>query len=589
LILFCFISLVGAASAEDTSNNELVRYDASIDMSEMETSSAVEVSSLNSNSNDMPNVVSNVNDTAERESQNSVLGSSLDESDGILSASHDLSGSTLQEIQNYLNSGSVAEGDTIYLGNQTWTSGNWGPWDGNQVVKVNIPNLIISGGTSDNPSSFATLSAGSKIFQLNAPGITLTNILFTNTGDAPQCAVNIQASDCTIENCVFDNCRNQNGGAIQASQAASNTVIDNCNFTNCQAIWSSSGGAIYYQGSDFISTLNEQYRGHELLFEFSNKHFYNNQIITHGIELDKNVINNFPWPNKDIPTFFYNIKEKEKKENTSFYNEKEILYIYDIVQKLIKAGVKVKDIGIITPYNAQKFKLYEKFYKDVYNELKIESVDGFQGLENDYIIISTVRSNPKGEIGFLCSAKRTNVALTRARKGVIILGNIECLSKRHGIWRDLISFYKSKNLIVQGPLSKLEIIPKDEIIINDIDSDDDKDDEDIINWKKNKENKKCKVDVDDDYPKCWDPAPGPEENEIEEEYYNNDSINENENNNDSDNDYYLIGHKSTEAEEKEKEDEKKEEIKINNKKCKNKDKSKNKEKDSEKEDETGNE
>ena len=340
----------------------------------------------------------------------------------------------------------------------------------------------------------------------------------------------------------------------------------------------------YYQGSDFISTLNEQYRGHELLFEFSNKHFYNNQIITHGIELDKNVINNFPWPNKDIPTFFYNIKEKEKKENTSFYNEKEILYIYDIIQKLIKAGVKVKDIGIITPYNAQKFKLYEKFYKDVYNELKIESVDGFQGLENDYIIISTVRSNPKGEIGFLCSAKRTNVALTRARKGVIILGNIECLSKRHGIWRDLISFYKSKNLIVQGPLSKLEIISKDEIIINDIDSDDDEDDEDIINWKKNKENKKCKVDVDDDYPKCWDPAPGPEENEIEEEYDNNDSINENENNNDSDNDYYLIGHKSTEAEEKEKEDEKKEEIKKNNKKSKNKDKSKNKEKDSEKED-----
>ena len=253
-MLFCLISLVGAASAEDTSNNELVRYDASIDMSEMETSSAVEVSSLNSNSNDMPNVVSNVNDTAERESQNSVLGSSLDESDGILSASHDLSGSTLQEIQNYLNSGSVAEGDTIYLGNQTWTSGNWGPWDGNQVVKVNIPNLIISGGTSDNPSSFATLSAGSKIFQLNAPGITLTNILFTNTGDAPQCAVNIQASDCTIENCVFDNCRNQNGGAIQASQAASNTVIDNCNFTNCQAIWSSSGGAIYYQGSDLTVT-----------------------------------------------------------------------------------------------------------------------------------------------------------------------------------------------------------------------------------------------------------------------------------------------------------------------------------------------
>jgi regulator of nonsense transcripts 1 len=77
----------------------------------------------------------------------------------------------------------------------------------------------------------------------------------------------------------------------------------------------------YYKGSSFISNLNEQYRMHSTLYEFSNKHFYDNMMKTHGeIQLDENVKNNFPWPNKDIPTFFYNNVETEKIENYSYYN-----------------------------------------------------------------------------------------------------------------------------------------------------------------------------------------------------------------------------------------------------------------------------
>ena len=146
----------------------------------------------------------------------------------------------------------MVAGDTIYLGNQTWNSGNWGPWDANQVVKVNIPNLIISGGTSGSPNDFATISAGSKIFQLNAPGITLKNIAFTNTAQGPCCAVNIQESDCKVTNCNFDNCQNRHGGAIYSSIDASNTLIENCNFTNCQAIWSTNGGAASLSGDNTV-------------------------------------------------------------------------------------------------------------------------------------------------------------------------------------------------------------------------------------------------------------------------------------------------------------------------------------------------
>ena len=228
----------------------------------------------------------------------------------------------------------------------------------------------------------------------------------------------------------------------------------------------------YYKGSDFISMLTEQYRMHSSLYEFSNKHFYDGKMTTHGeIQLDENVKNNFPWPNKEIPTFFFDVKGNELKESTSFYNEKEMYHIFGIVMKLKKIGIDVENIGIITPYNSQKLKLqYDKFPKE--EKLRIESVDGFQGMEKDYIIISTVRSNSKGKIGFLSSAKRLNVALTRARKGVFILGDVECLSKRHGIWRDLVKFYKGKKLIVKGErLDKIEIMPDKEINIGELEDD----------------------------------------------------------------------------------------------------------------------
>ena len=229
----------------------------------------------------------------------------------------------------------------------------------------------------------------------------------------------------------------------------------------------------YYKGSDFISTLTQQYRMHSTLYEFSNKHFYDNKMETVGeIELNEDVKNKFPWPNKEIPTFFHHNIEPEKKENYSYYNENEIFTIFGIIYKLEKIGVPMKDIGIITPYNAQKLKLqFDKFNQKKYDDLQIESVDGFQGMEKEYIVISTVRSNLSGGIGFVSSPKRLNVSLTRAKRGVIIVGNAECLSKRNGIWRDLIAFYKSKNLIFKGPLSNLEPVSDDDLHFDEIPED----------------------------------------------------------------------------------------------------------------------
>ena len=232
-----------------------------------------------------------------------------------------------------------------------------------------------------------------------------------------------------------------------------------------------------YQGSPFISTLNEQYRMHEFLYRFPNEHFYENKMITRAQnQLDESVMKNFPFPDKTIPSLFYHHTMEEKKENSSYYNENEINKVKNFVRLLVRAGVKPKDIGIITLYNAQKFRLIEEFAKDKrYIDLKISSIDGFQGMEKDYIIISTVRSNDLGMLGFAKNQKRVNVALTRARKGLILVGNCKCFSKRPNIWRDFISFYYSKKLIVKGDLSDLETVEKEEILLkaeNEIENDD---------------------------------------------------------------------------------------------------------------------
>lgn len=106
-----------------------------------------------------------------------------------------------------------------------------------------------------------------------------------------------------------------------------------------------------------------------------------------------------------------------------------------IVTKFFKSGVIPAQIGVITPYEGQRSFIvnYMQFNgslkKDLYKEVEVASVDAFQGREKDYIILSCVRSNEHQGIGFLSDPRRLNVALTRAKYGVVILGNPKVLSK----------------------------------------------------------------------------------------------------------------------------------------------------------------
>lgn len=106
-----------------------------------------------------------------------------------------------------------------------------------------------------------------------------------------------------------------------------------------------------------------------------------------------------------------------------------------IVTKFFKSGVVPSQIGVVTPYEGQRSYIvnYMQFNgtlkKDLYKEIEVASVDAFQGREKDYIILSCVRSNEHQGIGFLNDPRRLNVALTRAKYGVVILGNPKVLSK----------------------------------------------------------------------------------------------------------------------------------------------------------------
>ena len=106
-----------------------------------------------------------------------------------------------------------------------------------------------------------------------------------------------------------------------------------------------------------------------------------------------------------------------------------------VVTKLMKTGVKPHQIGVITPYEGQRVYVvqYMQFNggmsQKLYEQLEVASVDAFQGREKDFIILSCVRSNEHQGIGFLNDARRLNVALTRAKYGVIIIGNAKVLSR----------------------------------------------------------------------------------------------------------------------------------------------------------------
>ena len=193
-----------------------------------------------------------------------------------------------------------------------------------------------------------------------------------------------------------------------------------------------------------VTLLRIQYRMNEDIMRFSSNYFYDGQVESAPevkfrsiLDLDKAI----EWSPLGCG---------EASDGLSFVNKTEALLTLDVLQQYFERIGKQRllderiDVGIISPYRAQvqllrRLLMKREYFKPFRRQISVNTVDGFQGQERDVIVISMVRSNDTGQIGFLRDLRRMNVAMTRARMKLIILGDPKTLT-RHPFYRQLWNF-----------------------------------------------------------------------------------------------------------------------------------------------------
>jgi len=205
-----------------------------------------------------------------------------------------------------------------------------------------------------------------------------------------------------------------------------------------------------------VSLLQVQYRMNERIMRFSSDYFYGGKVQSAPSVKARTILDH----DMDAPVVWVNTEgmdcnEEFIQESFGRINKPEanlcIQHLKDYYLKIGKAKILEEhvDVGIISPYKAQVHYLRHRiksdpFFKPYRHLISINTVDGFQGQERDVIIISLVRANENGEIGFLRDLRRMNVAMTRARMKLIILGDASTLTK-HPFYKKLYDSIEGQN------------------------------------------------------------------------------------------------------------------------------------------------
>jgi superfamily I DNA and/or RNA helicase len=187
--------------------------------------------------------------------------------------------------------------------------------------------------------------------------------------------------------------------------------------------------------------LREQYRMSAELMAFPNRTMYGGELRAHpsvagrtlGEVLTPGVTIDAP-PRLFLDTAGKGFDEQQEAGTGSLFNDGEASLIAARVAELLAAGLPAAELAVITPYSAQAARLRERLEVP---DLEIDTVDAFQGREKDAVLISLVRSNADGQVGFLTELRRMNVALTRARRHLFVVGDSATLSG-HPYYRELI-------------------------------------------------------------------------------------------------------------------------------------------------------
>jgi superfamily I DNA and/or RNA helicase len=201
------------------------------------------------------------------------------------------------------------------------------------------------------------------------------------------------------------------------------------------------------QGDVVTRRLTVQYRMHEAIMRFSSEAFYEGELEADPLVRDHRLAD-LPGVGADAmtlePLHFLDtagagFDERPEPDGDSLYNPEEAELVCRRVRALLEAGLPAGDLAVIAPYSAQVRLLREQLAVE---GLEIDSVDGFQGREKEAVVISLVRSNAAGEIGFLADVRRMNVALTRARRKLVVVGDSATLAA-HPFYQRLIGYFEA--------------------------------------------------------------------------------------------------------------------------------------------------
>ena len=201
-----------------------------------------------------------------------------------------------------------------------------------------------------------------------------------------------------------------------------------------------------------VVLLEEQYRMHEMIMGYSSSTFYDDRLKAHASVARHLLFNN------DNPLVFVDTAGcgfDEKTEQTSTYNPEEAAFLFRHLTQLVSSldshykPENFPSIAIISPYKQQIDTLKQQFLSSpalqpYEHKIAINTIDSFQGQERDIVYISMTRSNPDNRIGFLSDIRRMNVAMTRARKKLVVIGDSATLSQ-FDFYNNFISWAQDRN------------------------------------------------------------------------------------------------------------------------------------------------
>lgn len=231
--------------------------------------------------------------------------------------------------------------------------------------------------------------------------------------------------------------------------------------------------------------LDIQYRMHPAIASYPSVASYGGRLRSGISGQKRRAPQGIAWPIPEAPVTFLPVEGKETSEGTSWLNETEVEALEALLQSALAWNdISPSEIGVITPYAAQARLIRRRLGCPAPGKrapegavgvalVEVSSVDGFQGREKDLILVSTVRANTSGKVGFLGDPRRLNVTITRSRRGLVVVGHFETLASDEFTWRPWLTWAQERGLVAgceatnveaAAALKQLELLSEEQLL-----------------------------------------------------------------------------------------------------------------------------